>query len=176
MRPTGRSESRVDHEGRAQAGGLMVRPSSDSNSDRPPPPGGDGARDSRGGSGLTATPTPMFEVRGRRAAAAAARVLLSIGNLCKDVFLWTQMDVGGFADLAALSRFGLIAALAADAAAELADAACGSCVKQLRRARDDRRDRRAPRVAARARRTPQQRGGSWVLGGGWRVQRGNSRF
>ena len=36
------------------------------------------------------------------------------------------MDVGGFVDLAALSRFGLIAALAADAV-ELADAACGSC-------------------------------------------------
>ena len=38
------------------------------------------------------------------------------GVLCKDMFLRTQMDVGGFVDLAALSRFGLIAALAADAA------------------------------------------------------------
>ena len=49
----------------------------------------------------------------------------SIGNVCKDVFLRTQMDVGGFVNLAELSRFGLIAALTADAA-ELADAACGS--------------------------------------------------
>ena len=71
----GRSESRVDHEGRVQAGDLLVRPSSDSNSDRPPP-GGDDARRSCGGSGQTAIPTPMCEVRGRRAAAAAARVLL----------------------------------------------------------------------------------------------------
>jgi len=146
-----------------------VRPSSDSNSDR------------RGRRAAAA--------RGARAAAAARRRLrrrcsrfktvaqlrqqlenfFSIGNLCKDVFLRTQMDVSGFVDLATRSRFGLIAALAADAAAELADAACGSCVQQLRRARDDRRDRRAPRVAARARRTPQQRGGSWVLGGWWRV-------
>ena len=56
------------HQGRAQAAGdlLLVRPSSDSKSDRPPP-GGGGARRSRGGSGQTATPTLMFEVRGRRA-------------------------------------------------------------------------------------------------------------
>ena len=33
--------------------------------------------------------------------------------LHKDVFLRTQMDTGGFVDLAALLRFGLIAALAA---------------------------------------------------------------
>ena len=81
------------------------------------------------------------------------------------------MDVGGFVDLATRSRFGLIAALAADAA-ELVDAACGSCgvlettvVKSVVTGT-------CHCVAAPARRTPQQRGGSWVLGGGWRVGNG----
>ena len=75
------------------------------------------------------------------------------------------MDVGGFVDLAALSRFGLIAALAADAA-ELADAACGSCgvlettvVKCVTGA-----CRVWPRVLG-ARRSNAAALGSWVAGG-----------
>ena len=87
---------------------------------------------------------------------------LSIGKLHKDVFLRTQMGVGGFVDLAELSRFSLIAALAADAA-ELADAACGSCgvletavVTAVRRV--------WPRVLG-ARRRNAAALGSWVLGG-----------
>ena len=80
------------------------------------------------------------------------------------------MDAGGFVDLAALLRFGLIAALAADAA-ELADAACGSCgvlETTVVTSVVTGACRVWPRVLG-ARRTPQQRGGSWVLGGWWRV-------
>ena len=140
-----------------------MRPSSESNSDRQPP-GGGGARRSRGGS------RRRLRIRCSRFEAVAQlrqqlEYFFSIGILCKDVFLRTQMDVGGFVDLAALSRFGLIAALAADAA-ELADAACGSCgvlettdVKSFMTGAC----RVWPRVLG-ARRTPQQRGGSWVLG------------
>ena len=116
---------------------MLVRPSSDSNSDHPPP-GGDGVRGSRGGSGQTATATltPMFEVRlARPSRSCGSRQLeycFSIGNLRKGVLLRTQMDVGGFVDLVALSRFGPIAALAADAT-ELVDAACGSYAECSRR-------------------------------------------
>ena len=76
------------------------------------------------------------------------------------------MDVGGFVDLAALSRFGLIAALAADAA-ELADAACGSCgvLETTVVASDVTGACRAwPRVFG-ARRSNAAALGSWVAGG-----------
>ena len=75
------------------------------------------------------------------------------------------MDVGGFVDLATRSRFGLIAALAADAA-ELADAACGSCgvlETTVVTSAVIGACRVWPHVLG-ARRTPQKRGGSWVLG------------
>ena len=95
--------------------------------------------------------------------------------MCKDVFLQTQMDVGGFVDLAALSRFGLIAALAANAA-ELADAAraaCGSCgvLETTARTTAVASDvtgacRVWPRVLG-ARRSNAAALGSWVAGGVW---------
>ena len=78
------------------------------------------------------------------------------------MFLRTQMDVGGFVDLVALSRFGLIAALAADAA-ELADAACGSCGVLETTAVTD-AFRVWPRVLG-ARRSNAVALGSWVDGG-----------
>ena len=72
------------------------------------------------------------------------------------------MDVGGFVDLAAISRFGLIAALAADTA-ELADAACGSCGVLETTAVTD-ACRAWPRVLG-ARRSNAAALGFWVGGG-----------
>ena len=69
----------------------------------------------------------------------------SIGNLRKGVSLRTQMSAGGFVDLAALSRFGPIAALAADAA-ELINATrtqLGRCAMRGRNAHMQRPQRGA---------------------------------